>query len=112
MEPTVGPPGPSSRDATLQDPFPAVRFCPRCGDPFDDPSAAFCPQDGFPLPSTTSSDPYVGQLLLDQFVVVARIGAGGMGVVYRARQLHLDRDVAIKVLRPELWRNAGCVSRF
>jgi serine/threonine protein kinase len=41
-------------------------------------------------------DSIVG-LRLGHYVVVTRIGAGGMGEVYRARDEHLDRDVAIKV---------------
>ena len=39
---------------------------------------------------------------IGSFVVVRRVGAGGMGVVYAARDPLLDREVAIKVLRPSL----------
>ena len=38
---------------------------------------------------------------LGPYEIVSRIGAGGMGEVFRARDTRLERAVAVKVLRPE-----------
>jgi eukaryotic-like serine/threonine-protein kinase len=49
---------------------------------------------------------------LGSYQLSARIGAGGMGEVYRARDTKLNRDVAIKVLLPAVANDPGRVARF
>jgi serine/threonine protein kinase len=49
---------------------------------------------------------------LSHYVIQERIGGGGMGTVYRARDTSLDRDVAIKGLRAEVMRDADRRLRF
>lgn len=49
---------------------------------------------------------------LGSYKIVEQIGKGGMGEVYRARDSKLDRDIAIKVLPPELACQPERVRRF
>ena len=49
---------------------------------------------------------------LGPYEIVAPLGAGGMGEVYRARDARLNREVAIKVLPERVAADAGAMSRF
>ena len=49
---------------------------------------------------------------LGPYEIVAPIGAGGMGEVYRAKDTRLDRSVAIKVLPPQFSEDAQRRERF
>ena len=49
---------------------------------------------------------------LGSYEVIAPLGAGGMGEVYRARVSRLGRDVAIKILPPEFTRDPERLARF
>lgn len=57
------------------------------------------------------SDSLLGDTI-DHYQVLQKISTGGMGVVYKARDLHLDRFVAIKVLRPDRIIDLGKSRRF
>jgi serine/threonine-protein kinase len=56
--------------------------------------------------------PIVGDVLAGRYRIDAPIGAGGMASVYRARDLRLERDVAIKVLLPNLAADPALARRF
>lgn len=58
------------------------------------------------------ADPLLGQMVGGRFLVLKKIGSGGMGSVYRARQEGMDRDVAIKVLLADLTQNETVLRRF
>ncbi|MBI4266574.1 MAG: protein kinase [Acidobacteria bacterium] len=58
-----------------------------------------------------TSDPLVGKTVA-QYEVVARLGGGGMGVVYSARDTKLGRRVALKFLPPQWSHDEGARQRF
>lgn len=65
------------------------------------------------MPETTDPNLHaLRQALAGRYDVQAPIGRGGMGVVYLARELRLDRPVAIKLLPPDLAADAACRQRF
>lgn len=57
-------------------------------------------------------DPLLGRTLDDKYLLEERLGIGGMGTVYRAKHLLIDRGVAVKVLNPRLVEDEGAKTRF
>ncbi|HEY9719594.1 MAG TPA: serine/threonine-protein kinase [Trichormus sp.] len=68
--------------------------CPKCGLELD-PGMTICPNDG----SEVASLPGLGSIFQHKYQFVSRLGAGGMGVIFKAKQQGLDRFVAVKMLQ-------------
>ncbi|HYH87300.1 MAG TPA: serine/threonine-protein kinase [Pyrinomonadaceae bacterium] len=91
--------------------------CPKCGRSFAT-DVTVCPDDGTPLSADstvvdeTPLDPLIGHVLDDKYRLDARMGEGGMGTVYRATHLLIERPVAVKVLNSRLVTDEAAKERF
>jgi serine/threonine-protein kinase len=93
--------------------------CPKCLRQFD-AGETVCPVDGTPLgaevtmadASPRPTDELLGLVLDDKYRLDERLGEGGMGTVYRATHLLIERPVAVKVLSPRLVTDDAAKERF
>jgi serine/threonine protein kinase len=96
---------------TAQQPEPRRLLCPSCGADAGEASI-YCPQCGAPLAPQAEADPHPGQVVARKFRIEELIGEGGMGRVYRARIVALDKPIVVKVLRRALMCDRRTVARF
>ncbi len=87
--------------------------CPACNARFD--GGTFCSKDGTPLVEDENigrSTNRVGQTLADRYKLLRLLGEGGMGQVYEAQHVNINKRFAIKMLRPEIVSNPEATQRF
>jgi serine/threonine-protein kinase len=95
--------------------------CPKCLRQFD-AGETVCPNDGTLLGADATmadegaaakpADALLGRVLDDKYRLDERLGVGGMGTVYRATHLLIERPVAVKVLNPRLVADDTAKERF
>ncbi len=90
--------------------------CPRCGRQFPD-DVHLCSFDFTPLQADATFadvqvDPLIGRVFDGKYRLDERLGGGGMGTVYRATHLLIDRPVALKVLSQRFVGDETAQQRF
>ncbi len=96
--------------------------CLQCGLVYEG-GEVFCPNDGGRLvpqeaPTSVSQprreyvDPLLGQTLSGRYRILRKIGEGGMGIVYEAEHVLIEKRVGLKVLREDFSSRPDVVERF
>lgn len=87
-----------------------TKFCPVCGEKFLG-EVKYCQQDHTELVEL-SSDPLIGQRLNERYLILEYVNSGGWGSVYKAKDVMMDRLVAVKLLHAHLATDANQLKRF
>jgi DNA-binding NarL/FixJ family response regulator/tRNA A-37 threonylcarbamoyl transferase component Bud32 len=86
--------------------FEIAMICTRCRARVD--NRLLCPDDGADL----VADPLIGTQVTDRYLLLALLGTGGNGAVYKARHRYTEKIVAVKILHADLAQSSDLVARF
>ncbi|HJL19171.1 MAG TPA: serine/threonine-protein kinase, partial [Sandaracinaceae bacterium LLY-WYZ-13_1] len=97
-----------------------MKICPSCKSEFGG-GEVFCPNDGARLVTASQwdgptraegQDPMVDTVLSERYRIIRQIGEGGMGLVYEAEHVAIEKRVALKILRDDFSSRPEVVERF
>jgi len=97
-------------DAAHSSQPPGQFYCPTCEKNFA--TGDVCPDDNTRLVRLRVNDPLLGRVLDGRYTIQEKLGQGGMGAVYRGSQHSVGREVAIKLVTPQLVSDADVIKRF
>ena len=94
-------------------------FCSDCGSPLSLPgSSGTHPYyeshyySALPTIRLVNPDPLIGHVIDGKYELKAKLGEGGMSVVYQARRVHIGDDVAVKILTGKFVKDDAAIARF
>ena len=92
-------------------------YCPKCG-ALNNTGNHFCVNCGVPLKKeppkevVSKQNLAIGDLFLNRYKIEKLLGSGGMGEVYKAYDLVIEKNVAVKILQTSLFEGEEMVDRF
>ena len=93
-------------------------FCADCGSPLSLPGTSTHPYyenhfySSLPTVRLVNPDPLIGHVIDGKYELKAKLGEGGMSLVYRARRVHIGDDVAVKILTGKFVKDDAALARF
>jgi serine/threonine-protein kinase len=93
-----------------------MKICPRCHLRYENQDN-ICPQDGVRLEALPEDkkqvyDALIGSVIEGRYKIISKLGQGGMGAVYKAEQIRMNRICAIKVIPEDMAQNGDAIERF